>query len=395
MTKKFNVWLWSLVDTPRAPTNVRIRGKADIISRRHHVHDPKRTLATHTATSSSKLVLAGTMHRPEPGGHMRRRDFVSFCIGGVVWPAVAGAQQPTTPIVGFMSGRSPDNSSHLVAAFHRGLGETGFVEGKNVTVEYRWALGQYDQLPALAAELVKRPITILVAVGGDVSALAAKKATSTIPIVFGMGGDPVKAGLVDSLGRPGGNATGFTLLTNELEPKRLGLLRDLLRNVGTIAVMLNPNFPPAADQLVALEKAAQVTSQQLNIFKVSNDTELNASLGSIQKDRVSALLVAADPYLDTRRRQLVTFAAENKLPAIYQFREFAVDGGLMSYGPSITNSYRQAGNYVGQILKGAKPADLPVLQPVKFELVINLKTAKALGLAIPAGLISIADEVVE
>ena len=326
---------------------------------------------------------------------MRRRDFVSFCIGGVVWPAVAGAQQPTTPIVGFMSGRSPDNSSHLVAAFHRGLGETGFVEGKNVTVEYRWALGQYDQLPALAAELVKRPITILVAVGGDVSALAAKKATSTIPIVFGMGGDPVKAGLVDSLGRPGGNATGFTLLTNELEPKRLGLLRDLLRNVGTIAVMLNPNFPPAADQLVALEKAAQVTSQQLNIFKVSNDTELNASLGSIQKDRVSALLVAADPYLDTRRRQLVTFAAENKLPAIYQFREFAVDGGLMSYGPSITNSYRQAGNYVGQILKGAKPADLPVLQPVKFELVINLKTAKALGLAIPAGLISIADEVVE
>jgi putative ABC transport system substrate-binding protein len=241
---------------------------------------------------------------------MRRRDFVSFVIGGVVWPAVVGAQQPTTPIVGFMSGRSPDDSSHLVAAFHRGLGETGFVEGKNVTIEYRWALGQYDRLPELAAELVKRPITILVAVGGDVSAVAGKKATSTIPIVFGMGGDPVKAGLVDSFGRPGGNATGFTLLTNELEPKRLGLLRDLLRDAGTIAVMLNPNFPPAAGQLVALEKAAQVTSQRLNIFKISNDTELNASLASIQKDRVSALLVAADPYLDTRRRQLVTFAAE-------------------------------------------------------------------------------------
>jgi putative ABC transport system substrate-binding protein len=326
---------------------------------------------------------------------MRRRQFIVLLAGAVAGPAVVRAQQPTTPIVGFMSGRSPDDSSHLVAAFHQGLGETGFVEGKNVTVEYRWALGQYDRLPALAAELVKRPVTILVAVGGDVSAVAAKKATSTIPIVFGMGGDPIKAGLVDSLGRPGGNATGYTLLTSELEPKRLGLLRDLLPGAGVIAVMLNPNFPPAAGQLVALEKAAQVTSQQLSIFKVSNDTELNASLASIQKDRVSALLVAADPYLDTRRRQLVTFAAENKLPAIYQFREFAVEGGLMSYGPSITDSYRQGGNYVGQILKGAKPADLPVLQPVKFELVINLKTAKALGLAIPAGLISFADEVIE
>jgi len=326
---------------------------------------------------------------------MRRRQFIVLVGGAALWSALAQAQQPTTPIVGFMSGRSPDDSSHLVAAFHRGLGETGFVEGKNLKVEYRWALGQYDRLPAFAAELVKRPVTILVAVGGDVSAAAAKKATSTIPIVFGMGGDPIKAELVDSLGRPGGNATGYTLLTNELEPKRLGLLRDLLPNAGVIAVMLNPKFTPAAGQLVALEKAAQATSQRLSIFKVSNDTELNASLASIQKDRVSALLVAADPYLDTRRRQLVTFAAENKLPAIYQFREYAVDGGLMSYGPSITDSYRQAGNYVGQILKGTKPADLPVLQPVKFELVINLKTAKALGLAIPAGLISFADEVIE
>jgi putative ABC transport system substrate-binding protein len=327
---------------------------------------------------------------------MRSWQFIVLLAGAATaWPAVVQAQQPTTPIVGFMSGRSPDDSSHLVAAFHQGLGETGFVDGKNVTVEYRWALGQYDRLPTLAAELVKRPVTILVAVGGDVSAVAAKKATSTIPIVFGMAGDPVKAGLVDSFGRPGGNATGFTLLTSELEPKRLGLLRDLLRDAGTIAVMLNPNFPPAAGQLLALEKAAQVTSQRLSIFKVSNDTELNVGLASIQNDRVSALLVAADPYLDTRRHQLVAFSAQNKLPTIYQFREFAVDGGLMSYGPSITDSYRQAGNYVGQILKGAKPADLPVLQPVKFELVINLKTAKALGLAIPAGLISFADEVIE
>jgi putative tryptophan/tyrosine transport system substrate-binding protein len=294
-----------------------------------------------------------------------------------------------------MSGRSPDDSKHLLEAFHRGLGETGFVEGKNVTFEYRWASGNYERLPGFAVDLAKRSVAVIVAVGGDVSAVAAKKAASTIPIVFGMGGDPIKAGLVDSLGRPGGNATGFTLLTNELEPKRLGLLRDLLPGVGVIAVMLNPNFPPAAGQLAALEKAAQVTSQRLTISRVSNDTELNDGLASIQKDRVSALLVAADPYLDTRRHQLITFAAENKLPAIYQFREFAVDGGLMSYGPGVTDSYRQAGNYVGQILKGVKPADQPVLQPTKFELVINLKTAKALGLAIPAGLISFADEVIE
>ena len=238
-------------------------------------------------------------------------------------------------------------------------------------------------------------MTVIAAVGGDVSAAAAKQATSTIPIVFGMGGDPTKAGLVESLGRPGGNATGFTVLTSELEPKRLGLLRDLLNDAGVIAVLINPNFPPAAGQLADLEKAARVTSQKLSIFKVSKDTELNAALTSIKQLRAGALLVTADPYLDTRRQQLITFAAQNKLPTIYQFREFAVDGGLMSYGPSITESYRQAGNYVGQILKGAKPADLPVLQPTKFELVINLKTAKALGLAIPAGLISFADEVIE
>ena len=328
------------------------------------------------------------------GRKVRRREVLLLLGATAVAPAV-GAQQPTAPIIGFMSGRSPDDSAHLVAAFHNGLREAGFVEGKNVTVEYRWALGQYDRLPAMAADLVKRPVTVIAAVGGDVSAVSAKQATSTIPIVFGMGGDPTKAGLVDSLGRPGGNATGYTLLTSELEPKRLGLLRDLLPDAGVIAVLINPNFPPAAGQLAALEKAAQMTSQRLSIFRVSNDGELNAGLAAVLQQRASALLVAADPYLDTRRQQLITFAAQNKLPAIYQFREFAVDGGLMSYGPSITDSYRQGGNYVGQILKGAKPSDLPVLQPTKFELVINLKTAKALGLAIPPGLISFADEVIE
>lgn len=293
-----------------------------------------------------------------------------------------------------MSGRSPDNSRHLIAAFQQGLRDTGFVEGKNVAVEYQWASGRYDQLPSLAADLVKR-VGIIVAVGGDVSAVAAMQATKTIPIVFGMGGDPVKAGLVESLGRPGRNATGFTLLTNELEPKRLGLLHDLLPDVRVIGIFLNPNFPPAAGQLAALEKAAQVTSQRLNIVRASNDTELSAGFTSIVQQSVGALLVAADPYFDTRRDRIVAFAAQNRLPAIYQFREYAIDGGLISYGSNVTEAYRQCGNYVGQILKGAKPADLPVVQPTKFEFVINLKTAKSLGLPIPSGLISFADEVIE
>ena len=233
-----------------------------------------------------------------------------------VWPAIARAQQPTLPVIGYMSGRSPDNSRHLIAAFQQGLRDTGFVEGKNVAVEYQWASGRYDQLPSLAADLVKR-VGIIVAVGGDVSAVAAMQATKTTPIVFGMVGDPVKAGLVESLGRPGRNATGFTLLTNELEPKRLGLLHDLLPDVRVIGIFLNPNFPPAAGQLAALEKAAQVTSQRLNIVRASNDTELSAGFTSIVQQSVGALLVAADPYFDTRRDRIVAFAAQNRLPAIY------------------------------------------------------------------------------
>jgi putative ABC transport system substrate-binding protein len=294
-----------------------------------------------------------------------RRLFVVLLGALSLW-AGAGQAQPAPPVIGFMSGRAPGDSAHMVAAFQQGLADAGFVEGKNIAVEYRWALGQYDRLPALAADLVQRNVALITAVGGDPSGIAAKRATSTIPLVFGMGGDPVKAGLVDSLSRPGGKVTGFTLLSNELEPKRL-----------------------------ALEKAAQTTSQQLSIVKATNDTELAAGLASIEQMHASALLVAADPFFDTRRELIIKFAAQNKLPAIYQFREFAVAGGLISYGPNVTDSYRQAGNYVGQILKGAKPADLPVLQPTKFELVINLKTAKTLGLAVPPGLISFADEVIE
>jgi len=327
---------------------------------------------------------------------MQRREFIKVIFGSAaMWPLVARAQQLAMPVIGFMSGRSPDDSTHLLAAFHQGLGEAGFTEGKNVTIEYRWALGQYDRLPALAADLVKQRVAVLVAVGGDPSAGAAKQATSTIPVVFGIGGDPVKAGLVRSLARPGGNATGYTLLSPLLEPKRLGMLHDLVPNASVIGVLVNIGFAPAEAQLTTLEKAAETLAQRIEIFKASNDTELAASLDLLGQRKVGALLVMASPYFDTRRDRIIAAAAQNKLPAIYQLREYAADGGLISYGPSITDAYRHGGIYAGQILKGAKPADLPVLQPTKFEFVVNLTTAKTLGLAIPAGLISFADEVIE
>jgi putative tryptophan/tyrosine transport system substrate-binding protein len=326
---------------------------------------------------------------------MRRRDFIKVIGSTAVWPLVARAQQAVMPVIGFLSSRSPDESKHLLAAFHRGLSEVGFVEGTNIVVEYRWALGEYEKLPALAADLVKRRVAVIAAVGGDVSGRAAEQATSTIPIVFGSGSDPVKAGLVKSLSKPEGNATGFTLLTNDLEPKRLGLLHDLLPKADVVGVLYDPNFPPAVDQLAVLEKAAKTIGLRLDVFRAGNDVDLNASLHSLLEHRVSALLVTGAPYFDTRRGRIIEFAAENKLPAIYHFREYLVDGGLISYGPRITESYRQAGVYVGRILNGAKPSDLPVLQPTNFDFVINLKTAKALGLTIPSGLISFADEVIE
>jgi putative tryptophan/tyrosine transport system substrate-binding protein len=326
---------------------------------------------------------------------MKRREFFTVLSGAVVWSVAAGAQQPTMPAIGFLSSRSPDESKHLLAAFHRGLSDVGFVEGTNIAVEYRWALGEYEKLPALAADLVKRRVAVIAAVGGDVSGRAAEHATSTIPIVFGSGSDPVKAGLVKSLSKPEGNATGFTLLTNDLEPKRLGLLHDLLPKADVVGVLYDPNFPPAVDQLAVLEKAAKTIGLRLDVVRAGNDVDLNAGLHSLLEHHVSALLVTGAPYFDTRRGRIIEFAAENKLPAIYHFREYAVDGGLISYGPRITESYRQAGVYVGRILNGAKPSDLPVLQPTNFDFVINLKTAKALGLTIPSGLISFADEVVE
>ena len=285
--------------------------------------------------------------------------------------------------------------AHLVSAFRQGLAETGFVEGQTVTIEFRWANGDYDRLPALAADLVSRKVAVLVGVGGDVSALAAKKATATIPVVFGMGADPVKAGLVASFNRPSGNATGFTLLTTEMETKRLGLLREIVPAVQLIGILVNPKTPSSSQELNDLELAAKGIGQRLFVASANDDAELDAALTSLGQQRVGAFLVTSAPFFDTRLERIVGFAAQNRLPAIYQFREYAVAGGLISYGPNIVESYRNAGDYVGRILKGEKPADLPVLQPTKYDFVINLKTAKALGLTVPPTLLAEAGEVIE
>jgi putative ABC transport system substrate-binding protein len=305
------------------------------------------------------------------------------------------SQPPTLPVIGFMSARSPEDSSHLLAAFRQGLSDFGFVEGQNITIEFRWAGGQYDRLPSLAAELVARRVAVLVAVGGDASAVAAKQATSVIPIVFGIGADPVQAGLVKSLNRPGGNATGYTLLTNDLETKRFGLLRELVPGTPRAGVLLGGRAWVTVRSRQEIEDAARKSGQRLIVATVGSDAELDGALRSLIHEQVGALLVAASAYFDTQRDRIIAFAAEHKLPAIYQFREYAVAGGLISYGPRITDSYHHAGIYVGRILKGTKPADLPVLQPTKFELVINLKTANALGLVVPNSMQLLADEVIE
>jgi putative ABC transport system substrate-binding protein len=326
---------------------------------------------------------------------MRRREFITLLGGAVASPLVARAQQPALPVIGFMSGRSPEDSTHLVAAFRQGLAENGFVEGQTVAIEFRWADGDYDRLPALAADLVSRKVAVLVGVGGDVSAVVATKATRTIPVVFGMGGDPIKAGLVASFNRPGGNVTGYTVLTSQMESKRLGLMRELVPGVSLIGILVNPQLPATVQELADLEPAAKGVNQQLFVARADNDAELDTALASFVQQRVGAFLVTSAPFFDTRMNRIVSFAAQNRLPAIYQFREYAVAGGLISYGPNIVESYRNAGVYVGRILKGEKPADLPVLQPTKFDFVINLKTAKALGLTVPPTLLAEAGEVIE
>jgi putative tryptophan/tyrosine transport system substrate-binding protein len=299
------------------------------------------------------------------------------------------------PVIGFMHTQSPEDSVHPLAAFRRGLAEGGFVEGRNVAIEFRWARGQYDRLPEMAADLVRRRVSVLTASGGEPSALAAKRATSTIPIVFMIGGDPIGAGLVESFNRPGGNATGVTMLTAFMEPKRLGLLRDLAPGASLVGVLLNPRFPPAVQQLREVEAAARTVDQRIAVANASTDAELETAFAALIKERVDAFIVVSDPYFLTRRERIVAFAERQRLPAIYFLREYAAAGGLLSYGVDLTDAHRELGGYTAKILKGTKPADLPVLQPTKFETVINLKTAKALGIKISDNLLSLADEVIE
>jgi putative tryptophan/tyrosine transport system substrate-binding protein len=325
---------------------------------------------------------------------LRRRDFVKGIAGSAAaWPLAAHAQQPAMPVVGFMSSRSADDSARVVAAFRQGLAETGYVEGSNVMIEFRWAQGQFDRLPALARELVHHPVAVIAALGE--SGYAAKAATTTIPIIFGSGGDPVDTGLVASFNRPGGNISGATFLTASLGAKRLGLLRELVPSADVIGLLVNSNTSVGRVQTRDVLEAARGLGQSLVVLNGGSDESIEADFASLSQQRVAALLVGADPFFDTRRDRLVALASKHQVPAIYQFREYALAGGLMSYGTSITEMYRLVGVYVGRVLKGEKPADLPVVQVTKFELVINLKTAKALGIKISDNLLSLADEVIE
>jgi putative ABC transport system substrate-binding protein len=329
---------------------------------------------------------------------MRRRDF-STLLGGVatvstVWPFAARAQK-ATPVIGYLHGGVSGYSSPDVAGFRRGLDETSYVEGQNVAIEYRWAEGRYDRLPALAADLVGRRVDVIAAIGGPPVAHAAKNATSTIPIVFVTGRDPVGDGLVASLARPGGNITGVSIFVAELQPKRFELLYELVPQVKMIALLENPAIPATEREMRDVQEAAQAKGLQLHILNASTESEIDAAFASLVQRQAGALLVQTDPFFLNRREQIVALAARYIVPAISGFHEFATVGGLISYGPSLTAVSRQAGIYAGKILKGAKPADLPVVQPTTFELVINLKTAKALGLTIPPSILSRADEVIE
>jgi putative ABC transport system substrate-binding protein len=326
---------------------------------------------------------------------MKRRDFITLIGGAAAWPVAARAQQSKVPVIGYLHSGSLSPYAHLVAAFRQSLVEAGYVEGQNVAIEYRWAEGRYDRLPVLAADLVNRHVALIVAQGGDPAVSAAKSATSTIPVVFTISSDPVKLGLVHSLNRPGGNITGFWAFTSLLGMKRLELMRQLLPADTLIAVLVNPNNPNAALDAAQLQDAARTLGQSISILGASTETEIEAVFATVGSRRGSALLVDTDPFFLARRDQFASLAARNMIPAIYAQREFVASGGLISYGASLADGYRQVGIYAGRILKGEKPADLPVVQPTKFEMAINLKTARALGLTVPDKLLTLADEVIE
>jgi putative tryptophan/tyrosine transport system substrate-binding protein len=325
---------------------------------------------------------------------MRRREFI-VGLGAIGWPLIAQAQQPATPVIGFLSSRSRDQSAKLMAGFHQGLKEVGYVEGQNLTIEYRWAEGQYDQLPSLARDLVGRRVAVMAVAGGDASALAAKAVTSTIPIVFTSGGDPVAYGLVASFNRPGGNATGVAILTSQVVTKRLELLVNLVPTAKVIGALVNPNNPNATLEKRDAESAAQALKRQFFAVNARGESDFEAAFATLAQQRIDALLVFSDVVFTTRSQELVALATRHAIPAIYNFREFADAGGLVSYGLHFAEAFRQSGVYTGRILKGEKAADLPVVQPTKLELVINLKTAKALGLAVPEALLATADVLIE
>jgi len=326
---------------------------------------------------------------------LRRRDFITLLSGAAAWPLAARGQQAVMPVIGCLYPGLPDANPNFLLAFRKGLSEAGYVEGQNLTIEYRWGQNDRARLPELAADLVRHRAAVIAVLDSVAAAVAAKAATTTIPIVFGVGGDPVESGLVASLNRPGGNVTGISYMNNELGGKRLGLLHELLPHAVRFAVLVNPNNPTTASISADIEAAASVIGQQLDILTATTNREIDTAFASLVQKRAAAVIVSPDPFFNNRRIQLISLALRHGLPAIYPRREYADAGGLMSYGSRGTEQYRLVGIYTGRILKGEKPADLPVMQPTKFEFVINRQTARIIGIEVPPTLIALADEIIE